>query len=151
MDDDARKFSLKDKIKQFFCLACCFTANRRETLRSDSSSSAGDATKRPLFFVGASSKWIKSRASVDLPEIKHKCCNLISRIGGNQYHRRRRSSADFSYDPLSYALNFEEDACGSLEDDDDAVKSFVSRLPPSPPPSSVAPADHQSLVSITGV
>ncbi|KAI3801783.1 hypothetical protein L1987_29897 [Smallanthus sonchifolius] len=136
--DDARKFSLKDKIKHFFCLACCFTTNRRETLRSEPPSSAGDNTKRPLYLIGASSQWIKSRASVDLPEIKYKCRNLLGPIGGSNgkpNHRRRRSSTDFSYDPLSYALNFEEDSCANLEDDA-AVMNFSSRLPSSPPPSS---------------
>ncbi|XP_076924811.1 uncharacterized protein LOC143587395 [Bidens hawaiensis] len=134
--DDTHKLSLKDKIKHFFCLACCFTTSRREALRSDSSSPPS-ATKRPPFLIGASSQWIKSRASVDLPEIRHKCRSLFTRIGngngGPINHRRRRSSADFSYDPLSYALNFEEDA----GEEDDPVMGFASRLPPTPPPAAV--------------
>ncbi|KAJ0749639.1 hypothetical protein HanLR1_Chr05g0172361 [Helianthus annuus] len=125
--DDTRKLSFKDKIKQFFCFACCFTTNRRE------SESAGDNSKRSMFLIGSSSQWIKSRASVDLPEIKYKCRNLLSRIGNSngvqQYHRRRRSSTDYSYDPLSYALNFEEESF----QDDAPLNNFVSRLPSSPP------------------
>ncbi|XP_062164098.1 uncharacterized protein LOC133870867 [Alnus glutinosa] len=53
--------------------------------------------------------WIKSTAQ-DLPEIRDRCKNLISRIGCRARSRHHRShSADFSYDPLSYALNFEDD------------------------------------------
>ncbi|CAH1432789.1 unnamed protein product [Lactuca virosa] len=144
--NDARKISLKDKIKQSLCFSCCFTGHRVETLRSESSStSPGDNsnTQRPLYLIGASSQWIKSRASVDLPEIKDKCRNIFGRIGcsnARQNHRRRRSSTDFRYDPLSYALNFEEDSYANLEDDA-PLKDFSMRLPLSPPQSSTA--DHQ--------
>ncbi|XP_076892893.1 uncharacterized protein LOC143544752 [Bidens hawaiensis] len=101
---DTHKLSLKDKIRHLFCLACCFTSSRRETLPP--------STKRPLF---PSTQWIKS------VDIRHKCHSLFTPIN----HRRRRSSADFSYDPLSYALNFEEDA----GEEDDPVMGFASRLP----------------------
>ncbi|VVA23903.1 PREDICTED: LOC105637589 [Prunus dulcis] len=53
-----------------------------------------------------------SRSRSPLPEIKDRCLNLISRIsGGARPGRGRRchGSADFSYDPSSYALNFEDD------------------------------------------
>ncbi|KAE8056323.1 hypothetical protein FH972_013102 [Carpinus fangiana] len=52
--------------------------------------------------------WIKSTAQ-DLPEIRDRCKNLISRIGRARGRHHRSHSADFSYDPLSYALNFEDD------------------------------------------
>ncbi|KAI3513831.1 hypothetical protein L1887_12023 [Cichorium endivia] len=155
--DDGRKFSLKDKIKQSLCFSCCFTGNRVETLRSESTSSTGDNNKRPVYLIGASSQWIKSRAAVDLPEIKDKCRNIFGRIGcsnARQNHRRRRSSTDFRYDPLSYALNFEEDSFGNLEDDA-PLKDFSSRLPSSPPQSSTAPslttADHQATLHMAAV
>ncbi|KAA8525531.1 hypothetical protein F0562_007386 [Nyssa sinensis] len=80
------------------------------------------------------STWLRSRAH-ELPEIKGKCRNLISRMG-----RHRRNSADFSYDPLSYALNFDDGAADDDRDDGSPVRNFSRRLPRSPPtPRSVAP------------
>ncbi|KAH7860374.1 hypothetical protein Vadar_012726 [Vaccinium darrowii] len=46
-----------------------------------------------------------------LPEIRNKCRDLINRIS---FHRRRCSTVDFKYDPLSYALNFDD---GGFNDD----------------------------------
>lgn len=146
MDDNnnGRKISMKEKIKQFLCFTCCFTTNRR------AESSSSTTTKHPLFLIRSSSQWIKSRASVDLPEIKHKCRNLLGRIGnstGKQNHRRRRSSADFSYDPLSYALNFEEETCRN-DDDDFTIKNFAARLPSSPLPSCAFSDDDGTSLSV---
>ncbi|KAI3467981.1 hypothetical protein Pfo_024644 [Paulownia fortunei] len=64
----------------------------------------------------------------DLPEIKGKCRNFISRMA----RHRRHSSAEFSYDPLSYALNFDDDAPSS-SDEFRPIKYFPARLPVSPP------------------
>ncbi|KAK6162044.1 hypothetical protein DH2020_001885 [Rehmannia glutinosa] len=44
---------------------------------------------------------------------------------------RRHASADFSYDPLSYALNFDDDASSSY--DEFHAMNFSARLPLSPP------------------
>ncbi|KAK1434670.1 hypothetical protein QVD17_00419 [Tagetes erecta] len=143
MDDDTHKPSFKDKIKRFLCFSCCFTVDRRETLHSASTSSTSDNTKRPLYLIAASSQWIKSRATVDLPEIKYKCSNVLGRI--KNHRRRRRSSTDFRYDPLSYALNFEDDSSGNVENNA-PVNSFSSRLPSSPPS-----ADLQKFLSTAAV
>ncbi|XP_058180917.1 uncharacterized protein LOC131299310 [Rhododendron vialii] len=41
--------------------------------------------------------------------LENKCRDLINRIGRHlQLQRRHCSMADFKYDPLSYALNFDE-------------------------------------------
>ncbi|KAK4415411.1 hypothetical protein Salat_2648500 [Sesamum alatum] len=52
------------------------------------------------------------------------------------------SSADFSYDPLSYALNFHDD-------DDHHPMNFSTRLPTSPAPTRIQPTttpfDHHNL------
>ncbi|CAA6674667.1 unnamed protein product [Spirodela intermedia] len=45
----------------------------------------------------------RRRRCPEIPEIKDKCRGLISRLG-----KPRRQSGDFRYDPLSYALNFDE-------------------------------------------
>ncbi|GLU06383.1 hypothetical protein SLE2022_234230 [Rubroshorea leprosula] len=61
-------------------------------------------------------------------EIKDKCKNLIGRIGKQGGHRQHGSS-DFNNDPLSYALNFEDEASWANEM---PVISFSSRLRASP-------------------
>lgn len=92
----------------------------------------------------SSNNWLKS------PEIKEKCRNLINRIGNghgpghrhshsqsnghvNGHNHGRRHSADFRYDPSSYALNFDK----GMEDsqlDEFPYRNFTARLPPSPSP-----------------
>lgn len=97
------------------------------------------------------------------PELKDKCKNLMSRIGaggggggGGGGRHRRRHSADFKYDPLSYALNFDEgenddghgygygygNVNGNGEPSHDSVnvplRNFASRLPASPPHTGIA-------------
>ncbi|XP_019453175.1 PREDICTED: uncharacterized protein LOC109354849 [Lupinus angustifolius] len=94
--------SPNNKLQSTLCFSCCFPHNRIRPRIVRSSS-----LQKPRGF-------------------KEKCTNFISRIG----RRRRRHSADFRYDPLSYALNFEDNAA-----DDSSVhvlKSFSARLPSSP-------------------
>ncbi|KAH7574089.1 hypothetical protein ACOSP7_008088 [Xanthoceras sorbifolium] len=62
-----------------------------------------------------------------------RCRGLFARISAR--NRKRPYSADFRYDPLSYAQNFEDDACR----EDEFPLSFSSRLPHSPNRSSEAP------------
>ena len=68
--------------------------------------------------------WLKS----ELPEIKGL---FYGKIGRN---RGRRNSADFRYDPLSYALNFDHDDSRIDDLDQYPLRNFSSRLPPSPLP-----------------
>ncbi|XP_027333583.1 uncharacterized protein LOC113848320 [Abrus precatorius] len=113
--------SLKNRLRSSLCLSCCFPHHR----------------VRPRF-VRSASLHSKSRSTdFPFPHLKDKCCNFISRIG----RHRRRHSADFHYDPLSYALNFEDDAGDEKSVDD--LRSFSARLPASPPPkpSSNSPAN----------
>ncbi|XVF89364.1 hypothetical protein PTKIN_Ptkin19aG0124500 [Pterospermum kingtungense] len=60
------------------------------------------------------------------PYIKEKCKNLIARIGkgGRKYY-----SSDFTYDPMSYALNFEDDLSRA---DEIPIINFSSRLRATP-------------------
>lgn len=71
------------------------------------------------------------------------CRGLFSKIRP----RKRPYSADFRYDPLSYALNFEDD----LSREEDFPMSFSSRLPLSPdrPLSASATAIRREIVAFT--
>ncbi|XP_037467428.1 uncharacterized protein LOC119339495 [Triticum dicoccoides] len=66
--------------------------------------------------------------------------------GGRRTRWRRRAAAagEFRYDPLSYALNFDEGgsdaAATEAEDTAFRYRNFSSRLPPSPVPASRAVA-----------
>ncbi|KAB1227036.1 hypothetical protein CJ030_MR1G014942 [Morella rubra] len=78
----------------------------------------------------SSSLWIKTRAH-DLPELRDMCRNLMSRIGAQRHARHH--SADFKYDALSYALNFEDDKIkASASEDQLPFKNFSSRFPRRP-------------------
>ncbi|KAJ1385890.1 hypothetical protein SESBI_41294 [Sesbania bispinosa] len=104
--------SLKNKLRSSLCLSCCFPHHR----------------VRPRIVRSSSLHHKPSRSTADFPHLKEKCCNFISRIG----RHRRRHSAEFHYDALSYALNFEDDASDERPVDD--LRSFSARLPASPPP-----------------
>ncbi|GMI84247.1 hypothetical protein like AT5G35090 [Hibiscus trionum] len=72
------------------------------------------------------------------PKLKDKYRNLINRIGNghrssHSFGYSMRSSADFRYDPSSYALNFDEEWDDS-QYDEFPYRNFTARLPPSPPP-----------------
>ncbi|KAF8389172.1 hypothetical protein HHK36_025865 [Tetracentron sinense] len=79
----------------------------------------------------STSMWLRSRAH-ELPEIKEKCRNVISR-----FSKSRRQSPDFTYDALSYALNFDEGSDDS-QFDEFPFRNFSARLPASPPRLSAA-------------
>ncbi|KAG1327087.1 hypothetical protein COCNU_01G010210 [Cocos nucifera] len=124
--------SIKNKLRSSICFPCRFRGAGFE------SPVAGATTdeERPLSLIRSSSVWLRSKAQ-ELPEIKDRCCSLISRMG-----RQRRQSSDFRYDPLSYALNFDEGfEDDALADEEFRYRSFSSRLPaspPAPPPPSTA-------------
>ncbi|MED6197670.1 hypothetical protein PIB30_058796 [Stylosanthes scabra] len=66
-----------------------------------------------------------------LPRVRgHGHRNRSRRHNSNRHHYHRQSqSADFSYDPSSYALNFENEDSGEFP-----LRNFSARLPASPPP-----------------
>ncbi|KAE8654550.1 hypothetical protein F3Y22_tig00117048pilonHSYRG00704 [Hibiscus syriacus] len=71
---------------------------------------------------------VKSSRTPRSPCIKEKCRNLMAWIGKGGHHKHYGSS-DFSYDPLSYALNFEDE---SSRADEFPFVNFSSRLPATP-------------------
>ncbi|KAL9226745.1 hypothetical protein vseg_002519 [Gypsophila vaccaria] len=64
--------------------------------------------------------WLKS----EIPEIKVRCSGIFSGRSG----KNRRNSSEFRYDPLSYALNFEDD---HARFDELPPRNFSARLAPS--------------------
>ncbi|GMH20587.1 hypothetical protein Nepgr_022428 [Nepenthes gracilis] len=119
--------SLKQRLKQTLC--CCFRNHHQ------GGSAAGHLTPG---LRRSSSQWASSR-SQEFPEFKEKCGSLIGRMCS----RRRSHSTDFRYDPLSYALNFDEGE-DIRETDEFPLRNFSARLPqspatPSPQPPGPAP------------
>ncbi|KAG5593995.1 hypothetical protein H5410_035227 [Solanum commersonii] len=119
--------SLKQKLKNSLCFSFCFT-HRNTTTTTATQLYSLDYHPPPPRPPSSSDEnpsliWIK-------PDIKDKCrtiFNFISNGNGNGNRHKRHSSAEFRYDPLSYSLNFEDEA---------PLTNFSSRLPqsPSPPP-----------------
>ncbi|ESQ41060.1 hypothetical protein EUTSA_v10016092mg [Eutrema salsugineum] len=89
-------------------------------------------------------EWLKSTAQ-EL-EIRDRCRRVKTRIKvtcrnnncayncAHHHHNQQRHQShsypgDFSYDPLSYALNFEDDV---RADEDGSFPNFTARLPASP-------------------
>ncbi|EXB80750.1 hypothetical protein L484_008530 [Morus notabilis] len=112
--------------KPSMCLSGCFsTSVHHEVLGGDDS----DRIRTPR----SPYAWLKLTAH-ELPEIRDRCRNLISRLGRSRRNHHQRNSSDFSYDLSSYALNFEDEY--SRDDESFPLRNFSSRLPVSPPPSS---------------
>lgn len=63
--------------------------------------------------------------------------------------QRHHVSADFSYDPLSYAMNFEDDETSLDDYEEFPARNFAARLPLSPPSKDKIPIsnmlDHDSM------
>lgn len=128
MDEEQETLALHARRKKSSMkISCCFNTSNyhRRGGSFDISSILPSPSRR------SPSSWIRSKTQ-DLPEIKGKCKNFISRKSGGGKHRRH-SSAEFSYDPLSYSLNFEDNVVDDLVDLDQMPRSFSSRLPASPP------------------
>ncbi|XP_020205851.1 uncharacterized protein LOC109791012 [Cajanus cajan] len=114
--------SLKNRFRSSLCLSCCFPHHR----------------VRPKLVRSASLRNKPRSTDFPFPNLKEKCCNFISRLGSRH---RRRHSADFHYDALSYALNFEDAAS------DERSADFSARLPASPPPNAATDANATSAAS----
>ncbi|KAL9250165.1 hypothetical protein AKJ16_DCAP04891 [Drosera capensis] len=97
---------------------CCFPD-------SSSSSSSSDIDKSRL--IRSTSTWIRSSSK---PEIKDRCFHLFAFIGrGCSNRRNQASTAEFRYDPLSYALNFDDES----RVDELPLRNFASTRTPTTP------------------
>ncbi|KAL7134585.1 hypothetical protein ABFS83_11G036800 [Erythranthe nasuta] len=114
--------SLKSKLKRSLCFSCCFRRRNRRHLILHSPPPSPPSDDNPaLIWVGTAGPHDHS-----LSEIKEKCRTMLG-ISGVKH--KRHSSVEFRYDPLSYALNFED---GFDFDDEAPLKNFSARLPRSP-------------------
>ncbi|URD77007.1 hypothetical protein MUK42_25935 [Musa troglodytarum] len=83
----------------------------------------GERAARPL--TQSPTSWIR-------PEHRGKCLGFGYRCGGGRH--RRRPSTEFGYDPLSYALNFDEgcEVESPIRAEQLRLRYFSSQLPASP-------------------
>ncbi|KAI3965176.1 hypothetical protein MKX01_027667 [Papaver californicum] len=139
MDDDG--VPLKHRRKPSLCISSCFrnnhNNNNHETI--EAASPDYDHFKSFRSTLKSPTSWLKSRVNHhnsrphhEFPEFKGKCKHFMGKIG-----RNRRHSADFRYDSISYALNFDEgvsdDTHPDYYQDQFPMRNFSSRLPASPP------------------
>ncbi|KAG6424203.1 hypothetical protein SASPL_114617 [Salvia splendens] len=117
--------SFKHKLKESLCFSCCF-GRRNDSHFSLHHSPPSPSDDNPEVV------WIKAKGPHDhsLSEIKDKCRTILGLPGAKH---KRQASVEFRYDPLSYAMNFED---GFDCDDEAPLRNFSARLPPSPPVSS---------------
>ncbi|XP_042458938.1 uncharacterized protein LOC122042716 [Zingiber officinale] len=112
--------SLAHRLRSSIYLSCCFAGG--------GSGGDGEDGRSPVL-IRVSAAWIRRKAQ-ELLKVGGKCRSLVSRI-----KRRHRSHRHFGYDPLSYALNFDEGHDsdeGSGGRGEFLPRGFLSRLPPSP-------------------
>ncbi|KAK7383480.1 hypothetical protein VNO78_29159 [Psophocarpus tetragonolobus] len=129
-----RQQSLKEKIRSSMC---CFTGTVHDSLEHNGEGFYNKLhiPRTPISPAGStSSSWFKLRSPLghdfstndQAPRVRGR--SLKSRMGRKLLPHRQSQSADFSYDPSSYALNFENDSPEEIP-----FRNFSSRLPPSPP------------------
>lgn len=123
-----RQQSLREKLKSSLC---CFTGtslDHREGLYNKLR-----IPKTPISPSGSTtSSWFKPRSPTNnefvADQSRVRGRSLKSRMGRKlNSHHRQSQSADFSYDPSSYALNFENESPEEMP-----LRNFSSRLPASP-------------------
>ncbi|GAA0151440.1 hypothetical protein LIER_10161 [Lithospermum erythrorhizon] len=154
MEEEHDASTLRGRRKaQLINISCCFH-NNNKTESNDLSSpcppatfSSGDSRKKsalsPIWNVRSTHSNLSSphhphhHHGPHEENIVGRCKSLISRSKGGG-RRSRRASLDFSYDPFTYSLNFEDDQnnetlSSNHEFEDDAIhRSFNARLPVSP-------------------
>ncbi|CAH8384907.1 unnamed protein product [Eruca vesicaria subsp. sativa] len=136
--------SFRKKLKSKLCIAggCFRTTNNPQSLPEQPLSPTTPNETSTQSPHGGGIKNKSPRLARTLSKSHEKCKNLIHRIGEGKHVRRH--TADFHYDPSSYALNFDRG------DEDEHVNrfplyNFSSRLPHSPPSSATSPASSFTI------
>ncbi|KAI4316368.1 hypothetical protein L6164_024354 [Bauhinia variegata] len=128
-----RQLSLRHKLKSSFC---CFSGTihaHHESLENGEYSYDKLQSPKTPRTPRTRLIWHKKSGQEFPDSSRVRSRGLRSRIG----HKHRQShSGDFSYDPSSYALNFEDDT--RTDDEEFPFRHFASRLPASPSPPSSA-------------
>ncbi|XP_073047680.1 uncharacterized protein [Primulina eburnea] len=114
------------KPKRSLCFFCCFRHRHHLYVQHPSPPPPPQPSfneENPVVI------WDKTKGPRDnsLSDIREKCRSMLGLPGSR---KKRHSSADFRYDPLSYSLNFED---GFRCDEEAPFRNFSARLPPSPP------------------
>lgn len=141
MEEEHETSSLRARRKKSsVSLGCCFNRHHRaESLDASSSSSSVPPSPGSSRRISPSA-WIRSKTN-DLPDVKIK--GRYRGLMSCMRRHRRHSSADFTYDPLSYSLNFEDDDHDSSDVTREfPMRSFAARLPLSPPRSAAGDGDQ---------
>lgn len=129
-----RQHSLREKLKSSMC---CFsgTSHNDSLEHGEGFYSKFHIPRTPISPAGSTSSFswfkLKSPTTTDFgndPHSRVRGRSLKSRMSRKILHNRQSQSADFSYDPSSYALNFESESPEEFP-----FRNFSSRLPPSPP------------------
>ncbi|KAL1215377.1 hypothetical protein V5N11_030442 [Cardamine amara subsp. amara] len=144
------QLSLKKKLKSRFSIAGCFrTPNHHQDI-SNRPSSPMTPTDQSIQSPQNGIKTKSPRLTRTLSKSHEKCRSLIHRMGGGvgggvggHGKHIRRHTADFHYDPSSYALNFDR---GDEDDNRFPLRNFSARLPHSPPSSAKATTESSFMV-----
>ncbi|XP_030467283.1 uncharacterized protein LOC115686201 [Syzygium oleosum] len=112
-------------------LFCCFVVGHAAAYHEATSLDCDDGYRRRAARPPCS--WLRSTAQeLPLPDIRHRCRRLIARIGRCWWGQGHVAGAlEFGYDPMSYALNFEDDQSRD-SDEEFPARNFSGRLPVSP-------------------
>lgn len=116
MDNDCVSPSFRSKIKSSIC---CF---RKQPVQLEALEYNQPRTPRSPRSPRSPYAWLKCQSQERR--------NLLGRVcsAAATKSRKRYNSADLSYDPMSYSLNFEDDRIR----EDEPFSSFSLRLPTSP-------------------
>ncbi|CAN8256674.1 unnamed protein product [Cochlearia groenlandica] len=115
---------------------CCLRSNA--VVEPESPIGEQRTPKSPYDEIRDRCRRVKTRIKVSCRN-NNNCSYNCAHHHQQHHHRRHHSqsySGDFSYDPLSYALNFEDDA---RAEEDGSVPNFTARLPVSPVEKSTSP------------
>ncbi|KAJ7958551.1 Interleukin-2 receptor subunit beta like [Quillaja saponaria] len=128
LNDYQKPSSLRHKLKASIC---CFSSHNNvhanhEQLHHQDYSFKPRTPRMPK----SPYAWLKKSMANESPDFRGRSARFIISRSGWRSHRHFHS-VDFSYDPSSYALNFEDDT--RLTDAEDfPLRNFSSRLPASP-------------------
>lgn len=133
MCNDCLSQSLKNKIKSSIC-CFCIPPDQLAALEYHQ-------PRKPY-------RWLKSQSKEFQKPKDRRRRGLFGRIcnAAKKSRKKHHNSTDFSYDPMSYALNFEDE---SSREDEPFVR-FSSRLPISPEKIGKMPSEIIACVYIKG-